>query len=205
MQSAERMHEVLRLSPVRVCRKDARHLPLLLLAAAIALVVPGCGGPSPEELFAERACSTTLVRARQMLELHDDVVHTRAAPGPDARAQMLRYILRGEEVTTKLRAELRALPVPGSEDGREAANLLDNFARVATERMATEERRVQALPENVTLPQSIGSLERLELEVISAFGDMTAVVGVITTETPELAESFEEAEPCKELAGLRAD
>jgi len=198
------MRELFRLFRVRIYRKDAPYLPLLSLAA-IALVVPSCGGPSPEERFAERACSTTLVRARQMLELHDDVVHTRAAPGPDARAQMLRFISRGEDVTTKLRAELRALPVPDTDDGRKGADLLDNFARLASERLATEERRVRALPENITLAQSIGSLERLELEVVSAFADLTAVVGVIATEVPELAQSFEEAKPCKELACLRAD
>jgi hypothetical protein len=199
------MLKVLRPSRARGYHAVTPNIFLLSLVAVTALGLVGCGGPSSEEKYAEGVCSTTLVRARQMLDLHDDVVHTRAAPGPDARAQMLRLVLRGEDVTSKLRAELRALTPPDTEDGREAANLLDNFARLATERMATEERRVRALPESITLRQSIASLQRFELEVISAFADTTAVVRQITTEAPKLAGSFEGADQCKRLARLQAD
>jgi hypothetical protein len=82
------------------------------LTAAVATVA-GCGGPSPEERFAERACATTLVRAEQLLELSDDVVHTRAAPGRDAWAQM-RFILRAAFVETRDDGAV-VIPIPEHE------------------------------------------------------------------------------------------
>jgi hypothetical protein len=140
-----------------------------------------------------------------MLELYDDVRHVRAAPGPDAWTKQLMLILRGEEVTRKLRVELGGLPVPDTDDGRKAANFLDNFARFAFERMLAEERRVRGLPENITLLQSIRSLDRLEFWLLDAFGLMRDAHRTIMTQVPELKEPFEKADACKELAALAID
>ncbi|MBM2822185.1 MAG: hypothetical protein HW413_931, partial [Thermoleophilia bacterium] len=62
--------------------RSSRLLPLALVSAAVALLASGCGGPSDEERFAEQVCATILPRAQDVLEVGDDVIHTRAAPGP---------------------------------------------------------------------------------------------------------------------------
>ena len=133
-----------------------------------------------------------------MLEVSDDVVHTRAAPGPDARVTLWSLALRGTEITTKLRAELRALSVPDTDAGREAASYVENFARFAFERTAAEERRVRKLPKSITLLQSIRSLDRLELALFNAYAEMTRY-DFIGVRIPELKEPFEKADSCKEL------
>jgi hypothetical protein len=170
----------------------------------IALLASGCGGPSPEERFAESVCSTILPRAQEMRETRDDVIHTRAAPGRDARATLWSLALRGTDIATKLRAELRALSVPNTDAGREAASYVENFARFAFETTTAEERRVRRLPKSITLVQSIRSLDRLELALFNAYAEMTNY-DLIGVRIPELKEPFEKADSCRELDALRAD
>jgi len=181
--------------------------PLGLLAgaaAAIALLAAGCRDQSPEERYAESVCSTILPRAQEILDTSDDVIHTRAAPGPDARIMLWALALRGTEITRKLQGELHALSVPDTPEGRKAAQYVNFVARVAFDRVMAEEQRARTLPESITLVQSIRGLDRLQLALSSAFSELKGY-DIVKVEVPELKRSFETADSCKKLDGLATD
>jgi hypothetical protein len=177
----------------------------VLAIAAVMFVAAGCGGPSPDERFAEEACATTLERAQQLAEVHDDVVHTRAAPGADARAQMLDLAFDGQEITMRLRSEITRLAVPDTDAARDAVGYLESFARSAFESMVGAERDLRKVPEQMTLLQSINSLEQLEFHLIHALIQLTTGPDFIAREVADLEDPFKSADACKELAALRID
>jgi hypothetical protein len=189
---------------VRTGRRRSLLPTLLASAAAAGLFVSGCGGPTPEERFAENVCATILPRAQEVLETYDDVVHTRAAPGSDARVKLWGLALRGTDITTKLRADLRTLVAPDTDAGKLAKGTVDGIARFAFERVAAEELRVRRLPQSLTLLQSIRGLDRLEPALIEAYARM-ASYDSIGAQIPEFKEPFEKADSCKELAELETD
>lgn len=177
----------------------------LVAVAALALVATGCRDRSPEERYVERVCATTLLRAQELLEILDEVRHTRAGPGPEAKGELLGPIERAKRVAQKLGDDLREIPRPETETARRAANYLENFASFAFERMVTEERRVRKLPENPTLLQSIRGLDELEAAFFATFIYVTGAEGAIRQELPELREPFDKAKSCKELDALGTD
>lgn len=181
------------------------HLGPLVAASALASLAAGCGGPSPEERFAEEACATILVRAQEMLDLQDDVVHIRAVPGDEARPQMLSFAAAGWDIATRLRSEIRELSAPDSDAGRNAVDYLEDLSRIASEKMVGARNDVLRLPEEVTLVQSIRGLLRLELLLGVAFSDMTSGPDLVAREIPELKEPFEKADSCRSLEELETE
>lgn len=172
-------------------------------AAAIASFASGCGGPAPEERYFEQVCSMALPRSQEMLETFEAVQLTRAAPGREARVTLLALTLRGTQIARRFRAETRALPLLDTEAGRTADALFESLATTAFETMAREVRRVRSLPESITLFQSIGGLESLELAVLSSYANMRSARAVAAE--AELLEFFEKADACKDLEALGTD
>jgi len=187
----------------------SRRLPLRLLlaslAAALALLAAGCGGPSPEERFAESVCSTTLPWAQKMLKTYEITRLIRAAPGADSVVALNQGALIGKSNAKGFGLELRAIPVPETEAGREAKRWLEHSARESLEFMAEEVRHVRRLRLNITLLQSIRELQRLELALVRAFAMMATTAGNIQEFVPELKEPFEKADSCTELEALGTD
>jgi hypothetical protein len=177
----------------------------VIATAGIALLVAGCGGPSPEERYAESVCATTLPWAHDLLETYDDVRHIRAAPGPDSRVTLWALTLRGKEITKKYRVEVGALPVPDTDADRDAATWVEAYARMAFDDMSEAERRVRVLPRRITLLQSIRGLDQLEFSLNAALTAMKGTPGPILAERPELERAFANAGSCKELGALGSD
>lgn len=136
-----------------------------------------------------------------MLEVADDVRHTRATAGAGALPSLLGPVQRGKRIATKFADDVRALSVPDTDASRKAAIYFEDFARIAFETLAAEERRVRALPEEVTLLESTRALNHLEVALVSAFFSMTTY-RIIPMKVPELEEPFEKADSCKELDTL---
>jgi hypothetical protein len=179
-------------------------LSLASVVAVIALLATGCGGPSPDERFFESVCSTALPRAQEMLDIYDDAKLTRAAPGPDARVELLGLTIRGAEVARKFRAEMKALLASDDTDaGTKAEPYLELSASNAFETMAVELRRVRGLPESITLLQSIRGLDRLEFTLIRAVFFMIDA-RAIAAET-EMLGAYEKPDSCGKLDAVGKD
>jgi hypothetical protein len=166
------------------------------------LVVAGCGGPSREEQFAEAVCAASVPHAQQLLEIYNDVKLTRAAPGGESRSKQLRFTLAALNVVERLGTDLDAVEVPETDAADKAIDYFENFVRLAAARIATEQRRIEALPEEITLVQSIRSLDSLELGVIDAFGIVVGAPRTVAAQVPELEDALTDAEECTELAAL---
>jgi hypothetical protein len=118
---------------------------------------------------------------------------------------LLGPIHRGKMVATKLVQEVRALPVPDTDAGRSAAIHLEDEVRAVFDRLATEERRVRSLSESPTLLQTIRALNDLEVAFAQAVSGLKTIDYGVTTYVPDLQQSFENAESCKELNALGED
>jgi hypothetical protein len=175
----------------------------LVAGVAIALVAADGAAPSPDERFAASVCSTTLPWAEEMIEIWDDAIHTRAAPGHDAGwLKLYGLAYQGKEVARKYGAEIRALRVPDTQAGTKTAKYLEWYSRRPFETMANEERRLRKLPMDFTLLQSIRGLNNFELVLVMALSEMGDDLVLLV---PELVEAFETADSCGELRELMAE
>lgn len=190
---------------LRARSRPSLHLLLLAsLSAVVALIAFGCGDPSEEERFVEQVCATIMSSAEELLQAGEDVIHTPAAPGSDARVELLSLAMRGTGITASLRAELAALLPPSSDVGAAAKQYVESVARLAFETTAAEERRVRALPLQITLAESINGLELLEVAYAQAYTQVKSV-DLIGASVPEMKEPFENADSCQALRALQPD
>jgi hypothetical protein len=177
----------------------------VFVATAITLVAAGHGGPSPDERFAEDVCATSLPWVEDMIEVHDDAVHTRAAPGHDAGwLPVYGIAYRGQEVARKYGTAIRALQVPDTDAGKKAGRYLDWWSRRPLQTMTREERRMRKLPREMTLLQSIRALNAVELQLLIALSEM-GDGGILLLVVPELQPAFKRADSCEDLRVLIAD
>jgi hypothetical protein len=140
-----------------------------------------------------------------MIDTFDAVNDTRALPGREGLVNLVGFAARGKEVARKFHAKIQLLPVPETDAGRSAENSMERQARRPFDLIAAEERRVLALPRNLSLFQSTRALDRLELVLAEASLEMIAIDGPIMQEVPELKEPFAKADSCKELDGLGSE
>jgi hypothetical protein len=175
----------------------------VIFGSAIVLAATDSGSVSADERFAIGVCEKSLPWVRQMLDVFDDAVHTRAAPGnDDGWLPLYGKAYRGQEIARKYGAAIRALRVPDTPAGRDARRFLGWWSRQPLQTMKREERRVWKLGgdrHEITLRQSIRGLNQVELSLVRALGDMgTGIVLYV----PELVDRFSTAEPCKRLRAL---
>lgn len=175
---------------------------LALVLLAVVLLAVGCGGPSPEERFAERVCSTTVPWAEKMLSTYEETRLIRAAPGSDSVVRLNHAALRGKADAKSLGIELKAVPVPDTEAARRAEGVFVQSADRALQIMSEQELHVRGLRLNISLVQSIRELARLELALVNTLTTMTTIPSSIRTAMPTLRDEFETAESCKELEAV---
>ena len=84
----------------------------------------------------------------------------------------------------------------------QAKTWLDFSADESVKTMAEAERRIRNLPKSLTLVESTQGLEQLELDVITAYSEMTGYTAPISQFIPDLYVQFEEADACQELEAL---
>jgi hypothetical protein len=174
------------------------------LGVTLALVVAGCGDPSPEDRYAERVCSVLLLHGQELLDTYEVVNNKRAAPGRDARVSLLLSAMAGADTTWRLRRKLNALAVPDTDGARKAAAYIDATARSADSWVVHELQKTRRLPKNITLVQSTQGLDQLEVSLMTAF----LILGsydIVEVRVPELWPSFEKAESCKDFGTLGQD
>lgn len=191
-------------SAMNTRRPPSRRLAATL-GAVMALLASGCGGPSPDERLAESVCTTTLTWAERMLGTYDEARLTRAAPGNDSLVILSGLALRGKGDAMTFASDLRAVPVPDTDAGRQVRRSLEDAGNRTVEVMSELERYVRTLPESVTLLQSIRGLQRLESDLVTVVLAMKAVPDPIKMLVPELREAFESADSCKALEAVGTD
>jgi hypothetical protein len=64
--------------------------------------------------------------------------------------------------------------------------------------------RIRALPRNLSLVQSIKSLNRMQQDLVFLLGDMTGGEPMFASVEPELLDEFDHAESCNKLDAVLA-
>jgi hypothetical protein len=170
------------------------------IGAVIMLLAAGDRGVSPDQRFVEEVCSTTLPSAREMFDVYDDAIHTRAAPGRGAGLTVHALAYRGTEIARQYRAEVSAISGPDTDAGRLAEGFLESDSRRAVQFMAEEERRARKAAKRLTLLQSTRGLDRVEFALVQAIFAMTNA-RFMAAQTGML-EAYEKAGSCTELDAL---
>lgn len=175
------------------------------VVAALALVVlaaAGCGDdPTPEERYAESACSALVASGQELLDIHQAVNDTRPVPVRDARASLGRYSMLARDSARELRRKLRAIPVPDTAEGTEAANYIRVIGESFDSGMTEQVKLVNRLPQSITLVQSVHGLDQLEDSLFLAFSNL-GTYDIVEVRVPEAWDAFAQAESCKELDAL---
>lgn len=176
---------------------------LLVVASSLVILLgTACSGTSSEDRFAERMCSTTLASAEAVLALIQDVRGTRAAPGADSWALLVGLADQGVEVTRRHTADVILIPAPDTSSGKQAKAFFVDDSRLQNARLTEEARRVQQLPQNLTLLQSIRALNNLETALAEVIGFMVSSKGGVVQQVPELGDAFGDADSCEALDNL---
>lgn len=199
-----------RVDPRRSPAPGTRQLTVLIklvhMSAAIAAVAAGCGGgQSVEEGFADDVCSTTLLRANELLETLHETTRTHATAGRDGRITLLTLAGRGTETMRRFHDDLRGIDVPATKNGAEAATYLQQLSGTPLATLVEAERSIRALPQDINLNTSKRALQDLERALSQAFSEMTAAQFVIMENLPSLRDAFEDVDSCKELVDLQTD
>jgi hypothetical protein len=171
-------------------------------AVLVVLLGSACSSPSVEQTFADEVCSTTLASVQETLELLDSVRTTRAAPGRDSWAMLAGLSDHGTEITRQFNSDAILISAPDTPGGEKAKAYLLDYSRLSHARLTEEARRVQELPRDLTLVQSIRALNDLETALADVIGFMVSSKDVITQQVSEMEDVFADSASCRELETL---
>ena len=170
------------------------------LAVTLAIIGAGCGdSSSPEDHFAEEACSITATWAREIVETYDEVTLQSPRAGSEGFEVLTALVMRGLGNVNAFQREIRELSAPDTEAGRQATRWLERSVDRSVQVMSELGGYVRGLPDSITLAQSRRALLRLESDLIRVGFEMKAVPDPIRMFVPELRQAFEMADSCREL------
>lgn len=171
-------------------------------AALVALLVAGCGGSSsPQETWANSVCEPLVQWNDQISAIGDDVNSELKSPSAETRANLTASVTKGQQATTTLVADLKAVGPPPGEHSAAAKDVVDGLTKSLQQSSAIVKTQVDALQSSASISQAITSLGEIAAQISGAVAQTQGAVDSLDAVASDLKDGFDKASSCKKLRG----
>jgi hypothetical protein len=178
----------------------ALRFALVLAAAALVVVVAGCGGttPSAQETWAESVCAPVVQWRDDVSKIGSDVKAELTSPTSTRAAAVSSSVTAAEQSTSDLISDLKTVGPPPDANGDSADRLLTQLSSNLQQTLTTVENEAQQLG-NQSLGDAIVTLGQIGSNVSGAIAQAQSTLQSIGESGSSLQKGFDRASSCKKL------
>jgi hypothetical protein len=174
--------------------------PLIVLAAALALLASGCGGSkSAEEQFADSVC-TSVGEWQDAVDSSVNSVRAQInSPSTGMVASINEEIQSAVDATKKLTSDLKSLDPPKTDDGKQAKQQLLSLNTQLEQTVMKTKTTVAGISDSAGVSEIVQTLATLVPSLQALATSASNTISSIRASSEKLKDGFDKAKSCKQF------
>lgn len=174
--------------------------PLIVLAAALALLASGCGGSkSAEEQFADSVC-TSVGEWQDAVDSSVNSVRAQInSPTPGMVASINTEIQSAVDATKKLTSDLKSIDPPNTDEGKKAKQELVSLNTQLDQTVTKTKQTVAGLSAGAGVAEIVQTLGTLVPSLQTLATSASNTISSIQASSQKLKDGFDSAKSCKQF------
>ena len=171
----------------------------LVLAAAFASVVAGCGGKSAEEEWAGNVCTDVANWQSQVKTATSNISTALQSPGSGTVSTVSTQVQAALNATRELATNLKGDKPPSTDEGQQAKQQIDSLATQLQSTAAKAKQTAGSVPDGASASEAAQALSSLAGDFRSLSEQVSSTLSSVEASSSKLKEGFDKADSCKQF------